>query len=299
MDRQINIQSEQDRIHNYNHEVLTMLSNYLNNAPDFIMKDIVNEIVNDCNVSKKYAFTVLLAAACGLNINENDKDKELFNGYFIPMVRELKRSDYYKNPYYRDIKIPDIIIGKCELKNISYNPYEAFVCDDLVQKDDGRITPQIGFFDSEFTYPALLEDERIWMTITPNEVETMKEPIEQATGDVLTYGLGLGYYTYMVSEKEEVSSVTVVEKNGDVIKIFNTYILPQFKNRSKIRIVNDDAYRYARKCMPNEHFDFVFADLWHDVSDGLEMYLKMKEYEKSCPDTTFSYWIEKSIKCYL
>ena len=27
-------------------------------------------------------------------------------------------------------------------------------------------------------------------------------------------------------------------------------------------------------------YDFVFTDLWHDVSDGIDMYLKMKEYEK-------------------
>ena len=46
-------------------------------------------------------------------------------------------------------------------------------------------------------------------------------------------------------------------------------------------------------------YDFVFTDLWHDVSDGIDMYLKMKQYEKQSPNTTFSYWIEKSILCYL
>ena len=24
-------------------------------------------------------------------------------------------------------------------------------------------------------------------------------------------------------------------------------------------------------------YDFVFTDLWHDVSDGIDMYLKMKQ----------------------
>ena len=46
-------------------------------------------------------------------------------------------------------------------------------------------------------------------------------------------------------------------------------------------------------------YDFVFTDLWHDVSDGIDMYLKMKEYEKQSPDSVFTYWIEKSILCYL
>ena len=73
---------------------------------------------------------------------------------------------------------------------------------------EGRQIPQIGFFETEFKFPALLENDRIWMTITPNEIETMKEPVDGAFGNVLTFGLGLGYYAYMVSEKENVESVT-------------------------------------------------------------------------------------------
>ena len=67
----------------------------------------------------------------------------------------------------------------------------------------------------------------------------------------------------------------------------------------KIKIIKADAFEYARKHMPKGKYDFVFTDLWHDVSDGIDMYLKMKKYEKQCPDTVFSYWIEKSILCYL
>ena len=75
------------------------------------------------------------------------------------------------------------------------------------------------------------------MTITPNEIETMKEPVDEAFGHVLTFGLGLGYYAYMVSEKENVESITIVETNEDVIDLFNKYILPQFKNAHKIKII--------------------------------------------------------------
>lgn len=37
----------------------------------------------------------------------------------------------------------------------------------------------------------------------------------------------------------------------------------------------------------------------HDVSDGIDMYLKMKQYESLSPNTVLTYWIEKSILCYL
>ncbi|MFS0823148.1 hypothetical protein [Bacillus sp. 1P02SD] len=127
----------------------------------------------------------------------------------------------------------------------------------------------------------------------------MKEAVEKASGNVLTYGLGLGYYAYMVSEKPNVESVTIVDSNEDVIDLFQTYILPQFTNAKKIKIIKEDAFEYARERMPKGNYDFVFTDLWHDVSDGIDMYVEMKKYEKTCPTTEFSYWIEKSILCYM
>jgi len=294
-----------DKVMDFNNKILQMLSNYLNNAPDFIEKKVIDDITRDCNVTVEYAFSVLLAAACGLNIDDNGDDRELFHQYFPSMIHLLKAEDYYRNSYYRDIIIPDIKVGNCELKTEHYKPYEAFVCNDLETKKDGRIIPQIGFFACDFPYPAILENGRIWMTITPNEIETMKLAVEKASGNVLTFGLGLGYYAYMVSEKEEVSTVTVVEKNEDVIHIFTKYIMPQFKNAHKIKIIQYDAYAYADKNFvagnntADGRFDLVFTDLWHDVSDGALLYLKMKEYEKHCPETIFMYWIEKSILCYL
>lgn len=186
-----------------------------------------------------------------------------------------------------------------ELRYDTYKPYEGFVCNDIKLLKNGRQTPQIGFFEREFQYPAVLENDRIWMTITPNEIETIKEPIEQAFGNVLTFGLGLGYYTYMVSEKDNVDTITVVETNEDVIGLFQTHILPQFKHAHKVTIVKSDAFEYAEQHLSAGKFDVVFTDLWHDVSDGIDLYLKMKRYEPLSPRTKFSYWIEKSILCYM
>ena len=50
--------------------------------------------------------------------------------------------------------------------------------------------------------------------------------------------------------------------------------------------------------MENNEFDFVFVDLWHDVSDGLPMYEKIKKYEYKLPNAIFRYWIEKTMICY-
>ena len=48
-----------------------------------------------------------------------------------------------------------------------------------------------------------------------------------------------------------------------------------------------------------EKIDFVFWDLWHDVGDGLEMYRKLKSLEGRYPKINFTYWIEKTLKCYI
>jgi nicotinamidase-related amidase len=50
-----------------NAKVFTLLSNYLNHAPDFIDKEEIDEIIK-CGVSTKYAFAVILADAFGLDI---------------------------------------------------------------------------------------------------------------------------------------------------------------------------------------------------------------------------------------
>ena len=137
------------------------------------------------------------------------------------------------------------------------------------------------------------------MTITPNEIETMKEPIERAFGSVLTYGLGLGYYAFMTSEKDNVETVTIVESNRDVIDLFINHILPQFKHKDKIKIIESDAFDFAKNKTRIGQYDMVFTDLWHDVSDGMDLYIKMKQYEDKLPNAIHLYWIEKSILCYL
>jgi hypothetical protein len=287
-----------DRIIEDNYKVFALLSNYLNNASDFINKEKIDEIVK-CGVSYEYAFAVILAGTYGLDIVDNVDDKNLFNKYFNNMIRKLDANEYYNNPYYKNIQIPTIKIGNSELKYKTYKPFEGFVCNDIIKTEEGRQIPQIGFFETEFMFPAILENDIIWMTITPNEIETMKDAIDKAFGNVLTFGLGLGYYAYMISEKDNVESITVVETNENVINLFNKHILPQFKNAQKIKIIQADAFEYAQKHMSKGKYNFVFTDLWHDVSDGMDMYLKMKKYEKHSPNTVFTYWIENSILCYL
>lgn len=286
------------QIEDDNFRIFSLMSNYLNNYSDYISKSDIEEIVSsDIDVEK--AFSIILANGVGLDILDKNEDKEFFNTYFPKIIKKLKTSEYKENPYFEKIINQKITLNNIEFKYDFYKPYEGFVYNDIEVDKEGRMFPQIGFFEETFKYPAILENGRVWMTITPNEIETMKSPIEKAHGKVLTFGLGLGYFQYMISNKMNVSEVYVVDSNEDIIKLFSKYILPQFENSNKIKIVKMDAFEFLQKEMKKYSFDYVFSDLWHDVSDGVDMYLKIKEYEKIYPNIEFEYWIEKSIKAYL
>lgn len=288
-----------DKINIYNSLLLERLSLFLNLRPDFITSNLINELTEECNLSTIDAFSLLLAEACGFDISNSVEDRELYESYFPYMIQQLHTEVYTNDPYYKEIKLPEQICGQWEFRTEQYHPYEAFVFRDMIEKEDGRLIPQIGFFDQKFSYPAVLESNREWMLITPNEIETMKQTIADATGNVLTYGLGLGYFAYMVSEKETVSSVTIVEKDKDVIQLFRTYILPQFHHSEKITLICEDAFCFAEKLKNINPYHYIFTDLWHDASDGVDLYLKMKTYEAPNSKCVYGYWIEKTLKLYI
>lgn len=271
-----------------NYYILEKLSNYLNNNSDYIDNDMINKLIDEVDINEEEAFRILLATI--LDVSENEC---IMSKYFPLMLKKLEENDYINNPYYKNIKLEDILYNNWSFKNICYKPYELFVYDDLERLEDGRLIPHIGYFSSQYKYPCIYQNNREWMMITPNEINTMKRYIDEAYGHVVTYGLGLGYYAYMVSLKENVSKITIVEKDKEVIDLFNKYILPQFKNKDKIEVINMDAFKYNE----NVKCDYLFIDIWHDPSDGIELYRQFKMVEK--PGIKYGYWIEKTMLCYI
>lgn len=278
-----------------NNDTSWMLCDYLNNHPCLITKELMDSVNSGGVLSEETVYFALLTGLCGLDTENNEHDKQLANDYFRPAVKKLNTKSYIENPYYRNIRIPEVKYGDWELKYDKYNPYEAFIYNDLAVETDFKEIPRVGFFNEEFRFPVVMENDHEWMAIKPNEIETMQPTIDAVEGKVVTFGLGLGYFTYMASLKEQVESITIVERDDEVIQHFKRYILPQFQYREKVEIISFDAFEYAEKQMPGKDFDYAFVDLWHDASDGLGLYLKMKKIEHFCPQTKFFYWIEDSL----
>ncbi len=274
-----------------NYRVSNLYATYLEKCPELITKEMMDTLLDGADFSKEDALAALLTEIFALD-DTKDADRDIIKNYLRPSVRILDAKKYTENPYYKNIKIENIKYKNWEFRMESYPPYKAVVAGDMLIFPDFSEVAPLGFFEEEFKFPAVLENGNEWMTLTPVDLDTCEEQIEKAHGKVITFGLGLGYYAYMVSEKESVCSVTIVEKSEDVIELFKRYILPQFKNRDKVRIINADAFEYAEKEMPKENYDYAFVDTWRDASDGAPMYKRMKALEHLSKDTEFDYWVE-------
>ena len=279
-------------VFSYNFEITRYYAWYLEFCPTVINSELVDELTSDGDLSKNEAITALLSEIFGIDVNRGVRDRRILRDYLTPSVRLLDAKRYTENPYYKNVKIENVKDGDWELKLESYPAYRAMIAGDIEMYDDFREVPPLGFFSEEFKFPAVLEGGNEWMTLTPVDLDTSDYAIERAHGRVATFGLGLGYYAYMVSRKPEVESITVIEKSEKVISLFKKYILPQFEHPEKVRIIHADAFEYAEKECPRECYDVIFADTWRDASDGAPMYKKFKALEHLSPNTEFLYWIE-------
>lgn len=283
-------------IHADNERILTLMSEYLCFSPCAVHPQDVTDLAADCAIPLNEAYLALLAARCGLDTTRPE-DARLYRSYFPRMVRQLDPEPYLADAYMQAIRPAFGQQGSVDLVQETVQPMELFVADDFRVDGQGRIFPQLGWFSSPFSFPAIREDGLVWMTVTPNEINTIQPAVARSRGKVLTYGLGLGYYAFHCLLKEKVESVTVVEKNPAVIDLFTRLLLPFFPRREALHIVQADAFDYAAQAMPAGGFDTVFTDLWHDVADGIPLYRQMKALET--PGPTYLYWIEKTLRVYM
>ncbi len=183
--------------------------------------------------------------------------------------------------------------GDYELSKKVLRPYTLFLKDEITGVR-GRLYAEnapLGFFDRPYEYCDLSYKGQTWMSLLPHEINTMKDVIAASHGKVVLLGLGLGYAAASMALKDNVEEVRVVEKDREIISIFERFIRPRLASSAKITVVEGDAMDYR---LP-EDADFLFADLWHNEEDGLPMYLQLVEKEGKIPHY---YWIEKSLITY-
>lgn len=115
---------------------------------------------------------------------------------------------------------------------------------------------------------ALLRDGATWMSMTPMELESQEIGVRLARGHVLVLGLGMGWSAAASALRDEVTAVTVVERDPDVLALHRELdVFAQLPPaaRAKVRLLQGDAYEY----MPDRPVDVLMPDIWLPlVSDG-------------------------------
>lgn len=187
-----------------------------------------------------------------------------------------------ENPYLKYIQTLETKVGDYHLQMVSYEPM-TIILDQEPALEDLGIAPHFILLEDQFSFPILTRHEKLVGAITPFEINAYQKMIEKSSGEVIIYGLKLGYLSYMVHLKNEVSHITVIEEHEEVIDIFYKQILPQFDHPEKVTVMKGRYQDY-----PQIHGDCVFFDQYRDQHDGMIFYL-------TSPHPQGNYYLERSI----
>ena len=117
---------------------------------------------------------------------------------------------------------------------------------------------------ANFEYVKLFrKKDGIWMSDTPMERNSNNGFIQDANGDVLIFGLGLGLIVFPLLQNESVKSIKVVELNQEIIDLVSPYIKAK-DTHNKFSVVQGDAYEHHK--IDNQKYDCVYGDIWRDIS---------------------------------
>lgn len=118
-------------------------------------------------------------------------------------------------------------------------------------------------FTCPVNIPILHSHGDPWMSITPSEILSCRTALRHAAGRVLMGGLGLGWLARKVLARDQVTDLTIVEREQDVLDYFGA---PLHSNGKPVQKVCGDAFEYAGKHW--KKFDSILFDVWRWYGDA-------------------------------
>jgi hypothetical protein len=111
---------------------------------------------------------------------------------------------------------------------------------------------------------------RTWMSMSPMEIESQELGCRAAFGHTVVMGMGMGWATANSALQPDVTAVTVVEFDPEVIAMIGEIgVFEQLPHdaKAKITVVRGDALTYT----PDIPVDTLLADIWMPINgDGRE-----------------------------
>ena len=143
------------------------------------------------------------------------------------------------------------------------------------------------------TYAVLTDDRDIIMSDTYLERSTNNEVCQQANGNVLIAGLGIGLILTRILPKPEVTTVTVIEKSQAIIDLVAAH-----HAHPKLQVLLGDVFEYEAP----QRYDTIYFDIWPNISgDNYEATKDLhKRYRKwlnrKNPRAYMNSWVRDYIK---
>lgn len=135
-------------------------------------------------------------------------------------------------------------------------------------------------YNEPVMYTILKGKDGIWMTDVPAEQVQAHNALKKCKGRVLVGGLGLGYFAKKLQEKDNVTSVIIVEISQDVINL----VWKHLKLDKRFLIVCMDIKKYLKAYTSNRKFDWAYLDVWRADSEYefIDTVLPLKRLVNKC-----------------
>ena len=107
----------------------------------------------------------------------------------------------------------------------------------------------------------LVREGRVWMSLSPVEIESLAPHVAHMRGRVVIAGLGMGLALYNALMRPAVRQVTVLERDSQVISLFAAIVSGDWGGSERFSIEQVD----AREWRSTSPVDFLYADIWDKV----------------------------------
>lgn len=230
--------------------------------------------------------------------NEEEAKKELLQAgqqeflYGNPSLY-IHTADFRNNPYYKNIHLDKIVSSSFSYEKVLIEKNLLFNYDSIIDDEEKELKDymKLRALDEDLEMIYLFEENEGWMMCSPSEASTNDPYAAKARGNVLTFGLGIGYFVYMAILNPNVDSVTVIEKSEDVIALFSQ-IVKQFPQNKEMRIIQGDAFDYFNEDFLSA-YDYIYVDIYKSSDDGREIITDLLA-EYLPPHEKIDFWIENS-----